>query len=246
MKPTTTLRPSALPALLALALGACATAPDPCPSPPSPPRAAPSMSFASGGGSVARVTREAGPDGSETLHGETELVLNTSAKRCLVEDVILDADGRLLRADITAGPSCDGAPSFHAHLDPARGIAQVTTESGALETCRDGAAGGRVPPGAPWIYTPEALPGSAATTPVAAWVALRAAVLSPTLTLIELEKRQAWRVPRDQVMVPTELGATVVLGSDGAEVNAGFVRRIRLADYGVTLVRIPGEGEPAI
>jgi hypothetical protein len=243
MKPTTTLwslftraRRFAPVALIGLALAACATAPDPCPS-PSPARAGEAIAFASGGGSVARVTRVAGPDGSETLHGETELALNASARRCLVEDVILDAEGRLVRADVTAAPSCNGVPSLHAHLDPARGIARVTTEAGVVELSHQGAA---------WIYAPEALPGCAATTPVAVWVAMRAAAGSPWLTLIDVAKRQAWRVPRDQVVVPTELGTTVVLGGDGAEVGADFVQRIRLADYGVTLVRIPRDGEPAI
>lgn len=245
MKPTKTLWSSVIPvtpsapvALLAIVLSACATAPDTCPS-PSPPRPpSEAIVFVSGAGSVARVTRVAGPDGSETLHGETELALNADVRRCLVEDVTLDAGGHLLQADITASASCDGEPSFHAHLDPASGVARIATEAGVTETV--------APQGAPWIYTPEALPGCAATTPVAAWVAMRAAAVAPSLTLIELEKRRAWRTPRDQVVVPTELGTTVVLGSDGAEVGPEFVRRIRLADYGVTLVRIPREGEPAI
>jgi hypothetical protein len=99
-------------------------------------------------------------------------------------------------------------------------------------------------PNAPWIYTPALLPGRPLTTPVAAWVALRAAAISPSLTLIELEHRTAFRVPSDQVAVPTELGTTVVLGNDGADVGAGFVERIRMGREGVTLVSLDETAKP--
>jgi hypothetical protein len=229
MKPTATLRPSSIPsrrwpalALVASALAACATTPDPCQAPPPPPigpSTAGTISFASGTGTIARVTRVVAPDGSETLHGETELLLGTTSRRCVVEDVSLDARGSLVRADVSTAATCGAAPETRSHLDP--------TGEGSREASA-------------WIYTPEAFPGHAVTTPVAAWVAFRAAAVSPSLTLIELERRKVWRVPRDQVVVPTEIGATVVLGNDGADVRAGFVEELRMTDYGVTLVRVPG------
>jgi hypothetical protein len=207
------------------------------------------ISFGSSVGTSARVTRAVAPDGSETLHGETELSLRTGTRRCIVEDVRLDARGRLVQADVTTAASCDAAPETRAHLDPAAGVARVTTQTGddAAACLRiSGVSGGAAPPAASWIYTPEVLPGRTVTTPVAAWVAVRAAATSPSLLLVELELQQAWQVPRDQVVVTTEIGSTVVLGNDGADVGAGFVEGIRMADYGVTLVRVPSSGEPAI
>lgn len=252
MKPTKTIPPGRGLALAALAaaLAACATTPDPCatPSPSAiPPPAVDTLSFVGGAGASARVSRVVAPDGSETLHGETELSLSASSRRCIIEDVRLDARGSLVRADVSTAASCDAAPETVAHLEPARGLACVTTAQAG-----DGAAFHLRIPGvsgeaaASWVYTPQVLPGRAVTTPVAAWVAFRAAAVSPSLTLVALELRQVWRVPRDQVVVPTETGATVVLGYDGSDVRAGFVERLRLADYDVTLVRVPGSGDLAI
>lgn len=235
--------------LFASALAACAAQPDPCPAPVPPAIASPrgdTISFASGSGTSARVTRAVAPDGSETLHGETDLSLGASSRRCIVEDVSLDARGSLVRADVSTAASCDAAPETLAHLDPASGVARVTTPAGGDDAPRLRLAGASSGMSAPWIYTPQVVPGRAVTTPVAAWVAFRAAAVSPSLTLIELELRRAWRVPRDQIVVPTEAGATVVLGDDGADVWGGFVQRLHLADYDVTLVRSPGGAEPAI
>jgi hypothetical protein len=183
------------------------------------------ITFESGGGTRARVTRRPAADGSESLHGETEIALGPQEARCIVEDVALDPQGRLVQAEVTAAPSCGAEPDARAHLDP---------------------SGGDPSERAPWIYTPELLPGRAVATPVAAWVAFRAAGLSSELTLVQLEKRRAWQVPSDQIAVPTELGTTVVLGNDGADVGAVFVNRVGLADVGATLVCVGRTGEPTI
>jgi len=241
MKAIKTLRPfkmhRAAIALLGFPLAACTPAEDPRPAPrpaASPPGEV--VVFASSEGARARVTRVASLDGGETLHGETELWLGATTRRCIIEDVRLDPRGRLLQADLSTAASCDAEPEVRAHLEPARGI--VTTRAGVQDP---------IPPSAaPWIYTPEALPGRAVTTPVAAWVALRAAASSPWLTLVQLERGRVWRVPSEQVVVPTERGTTVVLGHDGAEVGAGFVERVSMTDDGVTLLRTPCRGEPAI
>jgi hypothetical protein len=187
-------------------------------------------------GTSARVTRSRAADGSETLHGETDLTFGAHARRCIVEDVSLDARGQLTQADVAVGDSCAGPADASAHLDPAGGVVRVTTPAGVVER--------RAPSASPWVYTPEVLPDRALTTPIAAWVAARAAALSPTVTLVQLERRQVWRVPSDQVVVATELGSTVVLGDEGADVEGGFVDRIRMPDYAMTLVRTQRGGEP--
>ena len=194
------------------------------------------MTFAGEHGARGRVTRARAPDGSETLHGETDLAIDARTWRCVVEDVRLDAGGRLASADVAVGATCTGESESRAHLDPARGIVRVTTRAGTVEE--------HVPTGAPWIYTPEVLPERALTTPVAAWVAARAAAAAPMITLVQLERRRAWRVPGDQVAIGTELGTTVVLGGDGADMAHDFVQRVRMVDEGVTLVRVPRIGDP--
>ncbi len=240
------------------AVASCATPPDPPPSATgrasepaaqAAPAAAPAGTttwFVSSAGASAEVSRVTAPDGSETLHGETVVALGPGAPRCIVEDVTLDARGALVRADVSSAASCNAEPEMSAHLDPARVLARVTEaagtpgDEGSAHLAIPGAAG----PDAPWIYTAALLPGRPLTTPVAAWVALRAAAISPSLTLIELEHRAAYRVPADQVAVPTELGTTVVLGDDGADVGVGFVERIRMGREGLTLVSLDETAKP--
>ena len=244
MSTTTTLWPffipttlSVAPILVALAAGAIALGTDTAEGACTAPSTA-ELAFVSGAGSAARVKRTVAPDGSEVLHGETELSLGEKTRRCIVEDVSLDAQGRLARADVAVAAWCGAEPESRAHLDPERGRATWSTRSATSEVTATSSL--------PWIYTPELLPGIPATTPIAAWVASRAAALSPSLALLQLERRRAWRVPRDQVVVATERGATVVLGNDGADVSAGFVERVHLGDCGVTLVRVPRADEPLI
>ena len=112
---------------------------------------------------------------------------------------------------------------------------RAATRAGVIEWARAHAS--------PWIYTPEALPGQRRGDARGRLGGARAAA-APTLTLVQLERGQAWQVPGDQVAVPTELGTTVVLGGDGADVGAAFVDRVRLVDQAVTLERIPCAGEP--
>jgi hypothetical protein len=216
---------------LLLALAACAQSPTPghgtCPAPA--PEGA--MTFTGERGARAHVTRSIQPDGSEVLHGETEIALGSGGRRCIVEDAHLDRTGRLSSADVASG-TCGAAPESRFHLDPARGVV------------RTGAGEWTAPRASPWIYTPEALAGHAVATPVATWVAARAGAASPTLTLVQLEQGRASRVPVDQVAIPTELGTTVVLGGDGADVGSGFVDRVRLLDESVTLTRVPCGEEP--
>ncbi len=216
---------------LLLALAACAEPPSPAAGACTAPATECAFTFSGEHGARARVTRSIQPDGSETLHGETEITLGAAGRRCIVEDARLDRSGRLTSADVASG-ACGAEPGSRVHLDPARGVVRA----GGNEWAATGAS--------PWIYEPEALPGHAVATPVAAWIAARAGAASPALTLVPLEQRRSFQVPADQVAIPTELGTTVVLGGDGADVGATFVDRIRILDQAVTLERLPCGDEP--
>jgi hypothetical protein len=192
--------------------------------------------FAGGAGTQARVTRFLAPDGTETLHGETELALGPIGRRRIVEDVILDPRGRLEHAEITVTMGHGGEAETRVSLDPPSGKARMTVAGEAVEWSAASDA--------PWIYAPE-VQSRPVATPVAAWVTLRAAETAPEARLMQIQERRGWLVPRDQIAVPTELGTTVLVGNDGGDVDTIFVDRLGLADYGLTLVRVP-RGEPLI
>jgi hypothetical protein len=181
-------------------------------------------------GATARVTRTVSPDGAEVLHGETELTIG--GRHRIVEDVRLDDRGRLASAEITMIAGDEGAPEARLRLDPATGVVALLTPTGASVE--------RAPVDAPWAYTPSVDPGRSVATPVAAWVALRAAAASPWVRVILPERRQGWLTPRDQVAVQTEVGFTVMIGADGIDADEVFIERIRLSDPRITLVRAPG------
>lgn len=186
----------------------------------------------SGPGATARVTRGVAPDGAESLHGEMELDLGEGGRRRVVEDASLDARGRLVAASITV--TRDHAPEAWLQLDAARGVVRVLTPEGLTEH--------RAASDAPWIYAPPAGPERTVATPVSAWIALRAAASSPELRLVQLDLREGWLVPRDQVAIPTELGVTAVIGDHGADASDGFIQEIRLNAPRTTLHRASPEG----
>jgi hypothetical protein len=95
-----------------------------------------------------------------------------------------------------------------------------------------------VPRDAPWVYAPPA----AIATPVSAWVTAKAAAVAPAVRQVEHGSDHAALVPREQLAIETERGLTVVVGNDGADVDAAFVEQVRVADYGVTLVRLSAGG----
>jgi len=189
------------------------------------------FAYVGGAGARAHVTRARTLDGGEIVRGETALALGASAGRCVIEDVTLDAHGHLARAEITVAAACDRAPEQRLILDPSRGEVRATT-GGVTRRYH-------VPADAPWVYTPP----SSMPTPVSAWVTARASGAS-AVRLIEVTGSAAL-VQRDQVAVETERGLTVIVGNDGADVDASFVEQVRLADYGVTLVRVPASAAPA-
>jgi len=174
-------------------------------------------------GSKARVTRTRAADGSEKLSGETVFVHEGAARQTVIEDVTLDAEGRLLRAEITTS---DGASREVVRLDAARGRVEVM--AGVFGSSF------RLQSDAPWVYAPSSA-GRTLATPVSAWVARRAPETAPWLNLVSAHERRGYSVARDQLVVPTEEGTTVVLGTNGADVDQVFVQEIR-----------PGGGESAL
>lgn len=187
--------------------------------------------FVGGAGSGARVTRTIVSTGGEALHGEVDIALGARARRHIVEDVELDARGWLTRAQITVTVEPGGEAEARLTLDPQSGI--VTAQAaGVTQTWR-------APVNAPWVYAAPGAAGQEIPTPVAAWVTLRAAQAAPSVHQIDRTARRAWSVPREQIMIPTESGTTVVLGGDGADVDERFVERVRSTTYGITLVRAP-------
>jgi hypothetical protein len=187
--------------------------------------------FAGSAGSEAVVTRAAGPAGGEVLHGEVELRLGARARRRVIEDVLLDARGRLVRAEITVHGDRGADPERHLSLDAVAGTVRLVGASGTTAF--------RAPTDAPWIYAPEALAGHPMPTPIAAWVARRAAALAPAARAIEPASQRAPLVSADQIAVPTEAGTTVVVGGEGADVDELFVAEVRSPTHGITLLRSP-------
>jgi hypothetical protein len=234
MNLTDSIRRSLLLACLGLsALGPACSRPEP-PGPVAGPIAvAGAYAFGDRQGSASRVSRQIAPDGRETLHGETDLA-GAAAER-VVEDVTLDAHGRLERAVIALSGGCGERASKTVTIDRLAGTVTVTTAAGSATWSPAGDS--------PWIYAPiEGPRGLAASTPIAAWVALRAASGSPSVRRIDADARRAFAVASDQIAIPTERGTTVALGDDGIDASDEFVDEVRLGS-GVTLGRI--EGAPA-
>lgn len=177
------------------------------------------------------VTREKSPAGRELLRGTTDVVARRGAPHRTIarEAASLDASGRLEEAEIFVGER--GAVVQYT-LEPRRGAVRVV---------RPGAppVDFRVPNDAPWLYAPSSEDeGTFITTPVAAWVALRAASASDVVRVIEPEAQRSYLMMADQVAVPTERGTTVALGSDGIDADAQFVSELRLLHGAATLARV--------
>ncbi|MRG92314.1 hypothetical protein [Polyangium spumosum] len=180
-------------------------------------------------GSMSQTWRSIGPDGTERLHGETRIMLASRAERQVIEDVTLDARGRIVRAEITTTSSAANEPTVSLRLAPSEGLARIT--SGTSE------ASFRVPTDAPWVYT--GLAAEIPATPIAAWVAKRGAETAPWLRVISASQARSFLTPLDQVVVRTESGATVVLGRDAADTDEVFVRHLRFRS-GESLTRASG------
>ena len=224
----------------AFALAACA--PDVPPSADAAEPASRARSYRYDGlAGSSQVTHELAPGGQQSLVGRTELARGSApvSRTVMNETAMLDARGRLHHAEVVV--SRPGVPEARYTLD---------AQSGTVHEERAGSAPRewRVPVDAPWLYAPASSGDSdLALTPVAAWVALQAsraggdagAAGARVVRVVEPERHDSYLMTIDQVVVPTELGTTVALGYDGADVDARFVTELRLFEGSVTLARVP-------
>jgi len=217
-------------ALLTLACAACSRDAALPPLDAAPGVHARSYHYVGSGGS-SRVTRETAADGQETLRGTTELgdAARFSSRTHLSETARIDAQGRLLHAEIVAKPV---AGDVRFVLDARRGTVRIEHHGSAPVEWH-------VPIDAPWLYAPaSSAGGDLAVTPVAAWIALRAASTARVVRVLEPEHRESHLVTIDQVVVATERGTTVALGYDGVDIDQRFVTELRLVPRSVTLSRV--------
>jgi hypothetical protein len=180
---------------------------------------------------TSQVTHEKAADGRESLRGTTDLAARGSENGHTFarETVSIDAQGRLGHAEIIVG---ERGATVQYTLDPSRG---------AVHVVRPGAPAIRwtVPNDAPWMYAPSPDDGGAfIATPVAAWVALRAVRNADVVRVLEPEQQRTYLMTVDQVVVPTEHGTTIALGSDGIDADAQFISELRLLHGEVTLARV--------
>jgi hypothetical protein len=224
-------------ALLAgLVLGAmlarCSRPPERADAPSSAASAIQTFRYGDRAGSVSAVERVTDAEGRETLRGRTEILRDGRATE-VVEEAWIDPAGNLLRVAISVSSRCGESVETRVVLDRPSGTVHV--EGG------DGSGSFEVPGDAPWVYAPVAdATGFAPSTPVAAWVAFRAARHAPVVRVIDAGRRTSYHTTPDQVAIPTELGTTVVLGYDGIDVDDGFVRELRLTDHGIRLTPLDG------
>jgi hypothetical protein len=201
-----------------------------------------------GPGGSSRVGRRALPGGGERLWGETTLRAQrvTGGVRSFgaelgpqLETVSLDGSGRLISAEIANAGPLGERPARRIVLDGRAALVRIALAGGEPTEWR-------VPVDAPWVYRGTVSDdgtgaGALVSTPVAAWVALRAAAAAGSarvVRVLEPEVQRSYLVPIDQVLVRTEVGSTVILGGDGIDADDLFVTHVRLTDRAITLSRI--------
>lgn len=204
-------------ALLALAVAGCSE-----PRPNHVAVRAETYVFEDARGASARVFRAVSADGSEALHGETEL----GAVR-VIEDASLDPRGRLIRAEVRVVRGCEGAVEDHVVIEPGRGVVRADAPGGTVEW--------PVATDAPWALSP---PARGAATPIGAWIAKRAAASSDAVRVVRADARSSYRAPADQVAIETEIGTTIMLGEAAASADGVFVQRVAMLQRPYELVRV--------
>ncbi|WP_437738096.1 hypothetical protein [Sorangium sp. So ce1335] len=184
--------------------------------------------FFGAAGAQSRVERRIRPDGSETLSSETRRSraeagggpAAAGALRpggVLREYAELDAAGRLVYADVSLSDAAGVVKRMI--LDPQHGAALLR---------RAGQAPGfvRIPTGGATIYAPV----GSMVTPVAAWVARRAAQAAPSARLFDDVTAESHEILGDQLVVEDGRDTFVVLGDAALSVDEEFITSLPLGD----------------
>ncbi|WP_433937130.1 hypothetical protein AB3662_21050 [Sorangium cellulosum] len=184
--------------------------------------------FFGAAGAQSRVERRIRPDGSETLSSETrpsraEPSRGPAAAGALPpggvlrEYAELDAAGRLVYADVSLSDAAGVVKRMI--LDPQHGAALLR---------RAGLASGfvRIPTGEATIYAPV----SSTVTPVAAWVARRAAQAAPSIRLFDHVAAASHEILSDQLVVEDGRDTFVVLGDAALSVDDEFITSLPLGE----------------
>lgn len=175
----------------------------------------------------ADVQREAVPDGE--VWRSTTRAPGTSRRTSWVtvrEEVRLDREGHLSYADTVVRDDV-GSPELRVLCEPREHRVVIERGGRRLEWT--------VPGDEPWILASVRGPAAEPIqTPLVAWTTWRATRNSEWVRLVVPLEQRTFVVPRDQQVVDR----TVVVGDTSVEVDAEFVRAIRIG--GVELSRAAG------
>ncbi|XYI03441.1 hypothetical protein ACMHYB_28195 [Sorangium sp. So ce1128] len=177
--------------------------------------------FFGAAGAQSRVERRVRPDGSETLSSETRSARAEAgalpAGGVLREYAEIDTSGRLVYADVSLSDAAGVVKRMI--LDPQHGAALLR---------RAGIAPGfvRIPTGEATIYAPV----SSMVTPVAAWVARRAAQAAPSARLFDEVTTESHEILSDQLVVEDGHDTFVVLGDAALSVDDEFITSLPLGE----------------
>ncbi|WP_437321516.1 hypothetical protein [Sorangium sp. So ce385] len=198
--------------------------------------------FFGSAGAQSRVERAIRPDGSETLSSETRLSPADAGHGpggapptggVLREYAELDPSGRLVYADVSLSDAAGMVKRMI--LDPQHGAALLR---------RTGRASGfvRIPTGEATIYAPV----GSVVTPVAAWVARRAALAAPSVRMFDEGTAESHAVLSDQLVVEDGRDTFVVLGDAALSVDDEFITSLPLgAAASATACEAGGSGAAA-
>ncbi|WP_437786474.1 hypothetical protein [Sorangium sp. So ce1097] len=199
--------------------------------------------FFGAGGAQSRVERQIRPDGSETLSSETrpsraEAGRGPAAAGALPpggvlrEYAELDAWGRLVYADVSLSDAAGVVKRMI--LDPQHGAALLRRADRAWGFVR-------IPTRGALIYAPV----SSIVTPVAAWVARRAAQAAPSARLFDDVTAASHEILSDQLVVEDGRDTFVVLGDAALSVDDEFITSLPLGPATAAPTACEGGGSAA-
>ncbi|WP_437878777.1 hypothetical protein [Sorangium sp. So ce513] len=198
--------------------------------------------FFDAGGARSRVERRVRPDGSESLSSETRPSRAEAAAApaagalppggVLREYAELDASGRLVYADVSLSDAAGVVKRMI--LDPQHGAALLRRADRAWGLVR-------IPTREPLIYAPV----SSIVTPVAAWVARRAAQAAPSAHLFDDVTAASHGILSDQLVVEDGRDTFVVLGDAALSVDGEFITSLPLGSTTTEPTACEGGGSTA-